>query len=80
MEQPKKIVRIALDDYIKPLEGRIKAETLGKVRDELERYIPNMLKDEKKHVSYNKNDNNQHAFLIDPKHPIIVTHINETEL
>lgn len=78
--QPKKIIRIALDDYIKGLEGRISAETLGKVKDELKRDLPNMLKDEKKHVAYNKGNSNQHAHLFDPHHPITVTHIEETEL
>lgn len=81
-QQPKKIIKIAFDDYLKALEHNVSAETLGKVRDELDkkRAIPNMLKDEKRRVAYDKNNQNQHAFIIDPSHPIVVTHIDESEL
>lgn len=80
MNQPENIYRIALDDYLGALQGRISAETLGKVRDELGRNVPNLLKDPKKHVQYDARNENQHAHIVNPSHKITVTRIVMEEL
>lgn len=78
--EPEKVIRIALDDYLSALKGRISSETLGKVEDELKRDIPNLLKDDKKRVEYNPNNSNQHAYILDPKHDVTVTRIKSEVL
>lgn len=79
---PKKLVRIAADDYIAGLTGILSAETLGKVADELtrQRILPNMLKDEKKRIAYDPKNDQQHIFIADPKHEIKVIKISEEVL
>lgn len=77
---PKKVIKIALDDYIRGLRGIVDSETAGKIEDSLKRHIPNNLKDEKKRVRYDSNNANQHVFIYDPVHPVTVTHIQENEV
>lgn len=77
------IYRIAWDDYLLALEGNISQETLGKVKDELLKQnntIPNLLKDEKKRVVYDRQNVRQHALIVNPSHKITVMRIRNEEI
>ena len=74
------IVRIALDDYIDALSGLVKETTIGEVRDQLSRRIPNMLKDEKLRVRYDEKNESQHVYINNPKHQIKVIRVTEEGL
>ena len=74
---PEKIIVIALDDYLRALEPKLKATTFGILKDELSQSIPNMLKDESKRVKYDSNNQAQHVSIFDPEHEVKVIRIKE---
>jgi hypothetical protein len=71
---------MALDDYVMGLSGVVSETIIGQIKDELiqKKMLPNLLKDDKKHVAYDKNNARLHVFIVDPKHPITVIR-TETE-